>query len=315
MEQPEAMRKATRNRRLLLIFLSFDLLVVFVLGVLWWLGVFKPRGTATPTSFDGQRALDFAVAQTDLGPRTTGTPGGLAAGDLIKANLDAAGWATEFQTFEYQGTVARNVIGRANVGRGPVIILGAHYDTRRRADQDEVDPSAPVIGANDGASGVAVLLELAQTLDLDRVPNEIWLAFFDAEDNGDLDGWDWIIGSRYMADHLDRTDLPQSMILVDMIGDTDQQFYLDSNSDAALSAQLWTVAAQLGYNQHFIPLPRYAMLDDHIPFRELGIPAVDIIDFDYPYWHTTQDTADKLSADSLERVGRTLEAFLESPEP
>jgi len=312
MEQPEAMRITQRRRRWLIIFLSVALLIVIVLGALWWLGAFKPRG---PTTFDGQRALAYAVAQLDLGPRITGSPGGLAAGDYIKTQLEAVGWTVEFQAFEYQGTAARNVIARANVGQGPIIILGAHYDTRRRADHDQVDPTAPVPGANDGASGVAVLLELARTLDLDQVPNEIWMAFFDAEDNGELDGWDWIVGSRYMADHLNLDPLPQAMILVDMVGDADQQIYFDTNSSAALSAQIWTVAAQLGYNQHFIPLPRYAMLDDHIPFRDLGIPAVDIIDFDYPYWHTTQDTADKLSADSLERVGRTLEAYLESPEP
>jgi Zn-dependent M28 family amino/carboxypeptidase len=206
-------------------------------------------------------------------------------------------------------TPARNLIARANIGVGPIIIVGAHYDTRRRADQDEVQPEAPVPGANDGASGVAVLLELARVLDLATVPNEIWLAFFDAEDNGRLDGWEWIAGSTYMAANL--TVEPESMILVDMVGDADQQFYFDNNSDVELNARVWTVAAQLGYGDHFIPLPKYTMTDDHIPFRDRGIPAIDIIDFDYPYWHTTEDTADKVSAESLERVGRTLEAVLE----
>ena len=102
------------------------------------------------------------------------------------------------------------------------------------------------------------------------------------------------------------------MILVDMIGDADQQIYLDRNSDAQLSAQIWSTAAGLGYVQYFIPSPKYAMTDDHIPFINAGIPAVDIIDFDYPAWHTTQDTANKVSAGSLEHVGRTLEAYLES---
>ena len=128
--------------------------------------------------------------------------------------------------------------------------------------------------------------------------------------NGGLDGWDWIVGSTYMAQHLDVE--PKWMILVDMVGDTNQQFYLEGNSDPALSAKIWTTAANLGYGQHFLPLPRYTMEDDHIPFRNRGIPAVDIIDFDYPYWHTMADTADKVSADSLERVGRTLAAFLQT---
>ena len=310
MEQSEAMRTLRRNRRTLLVAFVVVDVVLATLAVLWWLGVFTPRGPAT---FDGDRALTHVAAQMGLGPRITGTPGGLAAGAYITSQLKDAGWTADFQEFTYQGVAARNVIARANVGRGPVIIVGAHYDTRRRADQDAVDPTAPVPGANDGASGVAVLLELARTLDLENVPNEIWLVFFDAEDNGYLDGWEWIAGSRYMAANLKLDPLPEAMLLVDMIGDADQQIYFDTNSNAALSARVWTVAAQLGYSQQFIPLPKYAMLDDHTPFLELGIPAVVIIDFDYPFWHTTQDTTDKLSAASLTRVGRTLETFLESP--
>lgn len=273
----------------------------------WWMGAFSPRDRG---QFDGERAYRDVLAQMEIGPRITGTPGGLAAGDEIARELEAAGWRAGFEPFEYMGTAARNVLGKANAGAGPVIILGAHYDTRRRADQDLDNSLAPVPGANDGASGVAVLLELARSLDRERVPLEVWLAFFDAEDNGRLDGWDWIIGSQYMADQL--TVDPAAMILVDMVGDSDQQFYLEGNSDPVLRAKLWTTAANLGYGQHFVPVIRYTMIDDHIPFRNRGIPAVDIIDFDYPYWHTTADTADKVSALSLERVGRTLEAYLEA---
>ncbi len=275
------------------------------LGLLW-LGF---RSTSAAGEFDGQRAMVHVTAQMQFGPRVTGTAANLAAGDYIAANLKQSGWQAEFQPFEYQGTAARNIIARANTGRGPVIILGAHYDSRRRADRDPQHPTDPVPGANDGASGVAILLELARSLDLGKVPNEIWLAFFDAEDNGGLDGWDWIVGSTYMAQHLDVQ--PAAMILVDMVGDADQQIYLDGNSDAVLSAQIWAIAAKLGYGQQFVPLPRYTMEDDHIPFRNRGIPAVDIIDFDYRYWHTTADTADKVSPASLERVGRTLAAFLQ----
>jgi hypothetical protein len=295
-----------RNR--LVVGSAIALLAILLLAIaaLSWVGAFRPPG---PVNFEGARAYDHVLSQMEIGPRITGTAGGAAAAEYIAAELDAAGWAVEFQPFVYQGVEARNVVARANVGEGPVVILGAHYDTRRRADQDLNQPNEPVPGANDGASGVAVLLELARTLDLNAVPNEIWLAFFDAEDNGRLDGWDWIAGSTYMAANL--TVEPEAMILVDMVGDADQQMYFDNNSDAALSARVWTVAAQLGYGDYFIPLPKFTMLDDHIPFRDRGIPAIDIIDFDYPYWHTTQDTADKVSAQSLERVGRTLEAFLE----
>ncbi len=297
----EAMRKP------ILAITAVVLAVGLLVGAFWWRGGFAPVARG---DFEGERAYGDVLAQMAIGPRMTGTPGGVAAGDLIAAELEAAGWTTELQPFEYMATPARNVIGRANVGEGPIIILGAHYDTRRVADQDLERPTDPVPGANDGASGVAVLLELARTLDLDNVPYEVWLAFFDAEDNGRLDGRDWIAGSRYMADNL--TVAPEAMILVDMIGDADQQLYLEGNSDPVLAAKLWTTAANLGYGQHFIPMLRHTMIDDHIPFKNLGIPAVDIIDFDYPYWHTTADTADKVSAASLERVGRTLEAYLET---
>lgn len=299
--------KTIRSRRNLLLFFVVSLIGVAGLG--WWLSQRPSPPPPGPATFQGDLAYDHVLAQMAFGPRITGTAEHTAAGDYIVAELQALGWEVEIQPFVYQNTPARNFIARANVGRGPVVIVGAHYDTRRRADQDAVDPTAPVPGANDGASGVAILLELARSLALESIPHEIWLTFFDAEDNGNLDGWDWIAGSSYMADHL--TVTPAAMLLVDMVGDADQQIYFDHNSHAELSAEVWRTAAQLGYDEHFLPVARYAMLDDHTPFARRGIPSIDIIDFDYPYWHTTADTADKVSAASLERVGRTLETFLE----
>jgi Zn-dependent M28 family amino/carboxypeptidase len=141
------------------------------------------------------------VAQTDLGPRPTGSEAGWKTGDYIVEQLQRSGWTVETQEFEYQGVKARNIVGKR--GRGPIAIVGAHYDTRRQADSDP-DPAKhtqPVSGANDGASGVAVLLEMARTLDVDKTQREIWLTFFDAEDNGSLtDGIDR--GFNYMAQNL-----------------------------------------------------------------------------------------------------------------
>ena len=105
------------------------------------------------------------------------------------------------------------------------------------------------------------------------------------------------------------------MILLDMVGDQQQDFYYEGNSDPALMVQLWGTAISLGYSQEFIPEFKWSMDDDHIPFIKAGIPSVDIIDFDYPYWHTTQDTCDKLSADSLGRVGRVLQTWLNTDLP
>jgi glutaminyl-peptide cyclotransferase len=299
--------EAIRTRRVLWLVLVVLFVAAGAALAAWRLGFLSRKA---PPQFDGSLAYAQVLRQMDFGPRITGTDGNYAAGSNIVQTLRERGWQADFQPFDYKGVHARNIIARANVGQGPVIILGAHYDTRRRADRDPEHLDQPVPGADDGASGVAVLLELASSLNLSQIHHEIWLAFFDAEDNGDLDGWDWIVGSTYMARNL--TVKPQSMILVDMVGDADQNIYIDSNSDAQLSAQIWAVAAQLGYVQNFIPVPRYAMLDDHTPFAQAGIPAVDVIDFDYPYWHTVADTADKVSPASLERVGRTLEAFLEN---
>ena len=267
-------------------------------------------GAPEPVMFGGEAAYAHVTGQCDLGFRPTGSPAGWATGDYIIAELEAQGWTVETEEFTYRETPVRNITGRSSSGsegEGPVIILGAHYDTRRSADEE--DPNVPVMGANDGASGVAVLLELARTLDRDKLQNQVWLAFFDAEDNGRLDGWEWCVGSTYMAAHLEVT--PEAVVVVDMIGDADQQLYLERNSDADLQTHLWEIAATLGYTDTFISEYRWAMLDDHLPFAQRGIPAVDIIDFDYPYWHTTQDTPDKVSAESLERVGRVLEVWLE----
>jgi glutaminyl-peptide cyclotransferase len=298
------------SRRALVVLCALGLAALITGGL--WMSV--PQRTQEHLQFSGAQAYRQVSAQIEFGPRVTGSAANLAAGNYIEAQLRKYGWVTEFQSFTYKDAPVRSIIARANQGVGPIIILGAHYDSRRRADQDKNQPSEPVPGANDGASGVAVLLELARVLNLKQTPYEIWLAFFDAEDNGGLDGWDWIVGSTYMAKHL--TVAPQAMILLDMVGDADQQFYFDRNSDAALSAQIWEVAAKQGYVDYFIPEARWAMLDDHTPFAQHGIPAVDIIDFDYgpsnSYWHTTADTVDKVDPGSLERVGRTLAAFLQT---
>jgi Zn-dependent M28 family amino/carboxypeptidase len=262
---------------------------------------------ALAATFSGRGAFAHVEAQMKIGPRPTGSEAWRATGDYIVRQLKVAGWAVEEERHAYQGTRIRNIIGRK--GTGPVVIIGAHYDTRLRADQDRANRTAPVPGANDGASGVAVLLELARTLDIRKLTREVWLAFFDAEDNGDLDGWEWTVGSRFMAQHLKVR--PEVVIVVDMVGDRDQQLYYEGNSDPEWSRRIWAVAHRLGYGEHFIPVVKHSVYDDHIPFAQKGIPSVDIIDFDYPYWHTLEDTIDKVSAESLERVGRTLQALLE----
>ena len=287
-------------------------------GYIGYQAIPKPTPTPIPRqTFDGALALQQVEAQMRLGPRPTGSEANLRLGDYITQTLNALGWQATVQDFTYRDTPARNILahrpaqGKQASGKRPVVLIGAHYDTRLFADNDpDVSKrSQPVPGANDGASGVAVLLELARSLDAPVMQDDVWLAFFDAEDNGRLNGWDFIAGSRYLAQNLPVT--PEVVVVVDMIGDANQQLYLEKNSDEKYQQALWRIAARLGYQAAFIAQPKWTMTDDHIPFKEAGIPAVDIIDFDYPYWHTTQDTVDKLSPDSLERVGRVLEYWLE----
>jgi len=260
------------------------------------------------STFDGERALQDVAYQMSLGPRLPGSDAHKKAVNWMADSLQEAGWEVEVQDAEMLGHPIQNLVAKRGSGE-PWIILGAHYDNRFYADHDP-DPAArelPVPGANDGASGVAVLLELARVLPQD-FGGQIWLVFFDAEDNGGIEGWDWILGSRAFADAL--TSEPDKVVIVDMIGDADLDIYLEANSDAALAAELWQQAAELGHGEVFINSVKYSMLDDHSPFLGLGIPAVDIIDFDYPYWHTRADTLDKISAHSLQVVGETLLAWL-----
>ncbi len=276
-----------------------------------------PSATQAALLFDGGAAMSHVEAQMAFGPRPTGSDASRQTAEYILTTLADLGWEVESWPFEYQGVEGQNLVARAGEAGGPILVFGAHYDTRLYADRDPVAPQDPVPGANDGASGVAVLLELARVLNHGTVEGQVWLAFFDAEDNGDLDGWEYAAGSRIFVEQMGIT--PEYLVLVDMVGDADQDIYYEGNSDLHLRAHLWAIAAELGYEAYFIPEVRYYLQDDHIPFAEQGIPAVDIIDFDYPYWHTTEDTIDKVSPDSLERVGRVLQTFLERggsyPEP
>lgn len=256
--------------------------------------------------FSGEQAMQHAAAQMAFIPRDPGTEGSRMCGNYILEQLELFGWQTEEQPFTYRDTACRNLIGKR--GSGPVLVIGAHYDTRRRADRDSPDlRDMPVPGANDGASGVAVLLELARIIDPEELGRTIWLVFFDAEDNGGLDGWDWIAGSRYMVRNLNTT--PQGMVLADMVGDAALNLPYERRSTAALKQAIWQVAADLGYDA-FVPEPGYFILDDHVPFLEAGIAAVDIIDLDYDDWHKTTDTLDKIRPGSLEAVGRTIQQWL-----
>jgi len=262
---------------------------------------------ADERTFSGERAMAHVETLVAMGPRHVGSEGNEAAAAYIEKELEEHGWEVELQEFAHRGLPVRNVLGTK--GQGPLVILGTHYDTRPLADRDPQDRSLPVPGANDGGSGTAVLLELARVLD-ERATDQvtIQLAFFDAEDRAGLGGWNGCVGSYHAAASL--TERPAYVIIVDMVGDNPQELYYEWSSTLWLQERIWALAHELGYQHSFVAEHRHNIIDDHTPFLQQGIPAALIIDFDYIYWHTTLDTPDKLSAASLERVGRVLETLL-----
>jgi Zn-dependent M28 family amino/carboxypeptidase len=250
------------------------------------------------------------------GPRIPGTAAHRAIGDWLEAELRQRADSVEVQRFTHVSAsgdtlLLRNVIGRFQPANPSRVLLLAHWDTKPHADLDP-DPakrSLPVPGANDGASGVAVLLGVAEALHRARPSLGVDLVFVDGEDYGSFEGDapDNLLGSRYFAANLPPGYRPLFAVLFDMVGDRDQQFEQEGYSlDRApeVVERVWTRAEEIGLGRVFRPRRGQYLTDDHIPLLRAGIHAIDVIDFDYPYWHTTSDTVDKVSAASLANVGR-----------
>jgi glutaminyl-peptide cyclotransferase len=257
---------------------------------------------------DAQRAYNDVTYQLDLGPRIMGSTAHEEAARWIVANLKESGWQVEIQETLIASQSVKNIIAKRGSG-APWVVIASHYDSRAIADQDPNPElhNQPVPGANDGASTVAILLELARVIPT-NLNKQVWLVFFDDEDNGNSSEVGWSIGSKYFVSQLHGK--PDSVVILDMLGDRNLDIYMEKNSNPELNNQIWAIAKELGYSQ-FIPSYKYAIIDDHLPFIEAGIPAVDVIDFDYLYWHTTQDTLDKISGESLKAAGDTILAWLE----
>lgn len=281
--------------------------VILIFGLI--LAGMRPEFNKKKSPFDGKRAYRDVQIQVSYGARLPGSPAHEKTRVYIEKTLRETGWQVVERRFSYIKTWNTNI--RAGKSSDtPLVIIGAHYDSRKYADRDQTlsNRLKPVPGANDGASGVAALLEIGRVLPPD-LAEHIWLVFFDAEDNGGIHGWDWIAGSRAYVEALQGK--PEAVVILDMVGDKHLNIYQEGNSDLALTEQIWEKAAELGYGETFIGDEKYRMLDDHIPFIEAGIPAVDIIDFDYPVWHTIDDTVDKVSPSSLQIVGDVVLAWLE----
>jgi len=284
--------------------------------------------------FDGYRAFELLEKQVALGPRFPGSPGHAALVSLLTDHLKPIAHELKIQRtsqnhpYQKSRLSITNILARFNPQARKHVLLLAHYDTRPIADRDP-DPgnrSKPILGANDGASGVAILLMLADILAGEAPPIGVDLLFVDAEDmgrSGDLDNFS--LGTKAFLPEMNELlggSRPQYAVLVDMVGDAELTLPMEYHSwrDARqLVLRIWNLARELGYDQFQFEIGA-AVYDDHVPLLEAGIPAVDIIDFDYPnteknYWHTLEDTPDKCSAESLEAVGTVLTTLIYSERP
>jgi glutaminyl-peptide cyclotransferase len=272
-----------------------------------------------PPSFDGESAFTFLREQCDIGPRYPGSPGHGEIQRYLVDKLTAFGANVSVQPFEAvtsRGDTLHlvNIIGNYSAGAGKRILLGAHYDTRPRADRDGIpaNRATPIIGANDGASGVAVLLEIARLLGATKPPVGVDIVFFDGEDYGEEGvARDYLFGSRRFAAGL-RGYRPAAVIVVDMVGERDSRIPVEGFSAAAspaLCRRIFGIAETLGV-PNFVDSQGSSIMDDQLPFIQAGLQAIDLIDFDYPYWHTLGDTPDKCAPASLAAVGRVLLHFI-----
>ncbi|MGB7024739.1 MAG: M28 family peptidase [Candidatus Acidiferrales bacterium] len=269
--------------------------------------------------FDGQRAYDYTAKLVSFGPRPSGSDAIKKTQEYISSELRADGCQIDDDNFNAQtpiGNIAmKNIVAKApGTGKSKdVILLLTHYDTKRLDN---------FVGAEDGGSSTGLMLEMARLLCGKKQPLAIWMAFLDGEEavNPQWGDDDHTYGSRQMAANLELTGQSKNVkavILVDMIGQKGLRIPKESTSTAWLTDLIWSTAARLGYQNIFVS-ESGPVDDDHDPFLAKGIPSVDIIDLnDYineGYWHTPQDTMDKISPKSLAVVGHVVLASVDELE-
>lgn len=276
--------------------------------------------------FDEDHAFSYLVAQCDFGPRNPGSDGYYACLDYLITELDQSANEIILQDFSYQERRynkqynLQNIIARFNPDSEFQTVISAHWDTRPWADQEDLrqDRDQPIIGANDGASGVAILLELAKIMGENPPPIGVNLVFFDGEDLGvPGENETYCQGSRFFAKNLP-IPRPDEAINLDMVGDKQLVLPIERYSleyHPKLVRHLWDRAKDMGLDA-FIGRVDYAIYDDHIPLNEIaGIPSIDIIDFKYPnsyanFWHTMNDIPENCSEESLGQVGALMVDYI-----
>jgi glutaminyl-peptide cyclotransferase len=272
---------------------------------------------APKTDFDGEQAFAMLKKQVSFGPRV---PGSEAHGACLQWLVETlGGYTTHVEKQQFMGTnpgwkiPMYNVIARFNPDAEKQVVVCAHWDTRPTADED-LNPdnrSTAIDGANDGASGVAVLLELARVFSKRPPQIGVTLIFYDGEDIGP-DITNMLLGSAHWALH-QIPEKPAYGILLDMIGDKDLRVPVESYSlemAKPIVKKVYGMAERLGMEETFPYVEGLMISDDHVAMNQHGVPTIDLIDFTYPYWHTLKDTVDKCSAQSLQKVGTLVEAVL-----
>ena len=274
------------------------------------------RGSSSGTPFSGKTALKHAVALAGIGPRYPGSPGHEKAAQYILSEIDRLGVKPEVDSFAAQTPLGpigmKNILVKFPGKTDRVVLVGGHWDTKR-------ETRFAFVGANDGGSSTGFLLELARVLK-NSPPADIgvWLAFFDGEEP--LRDWtrtDSLYGSRRMAGQFRAAGTHRNIaavVIVDMIGDRDLDLLRDLNSTGWLNEMARDVAGRLTLTV-FGDMTT-SVEDDHVPFAAIGLPVIDLIDLNYgpnnSYWHTAQDTPDKLSAESLTAVGRLVLGLIDA---
>jgi Zn-dependent M28 family amino/carboxypeptidase len=275
-------------------------------------------GSPGGTGFSGGRAFEDLKRIVALGPRPSGSPALAKTRQEISRQLKLAGLAAEEDNFTAStplGSVPMtNLIVRIPGERKNIVVVAGHYETKRIDD-------FKFVGANDGGSSTAFLIELARVLAARKNKLTYWLVFFDGEEAFvDFSATDGLYGSRHLVQKLTASgelSRIEAVLVVDMVADAELDIHRESNSTPQLTDRVFSAARRLGYNRHFRDDPRY-YIDDHVPFVNAGVAAVDLLDFNYGrgnrYWHSAEDTLDKCSPVSLTIVGRVVMATLEDLE-
>ncbi len=279
--------------------------------------LFSNSLTATVPAFRKTDAFALLEKQCAFGPRVPGTKAHQKCLDFLAAEFKKQTPRVTLQSFPMRDRLRKrdvtltNLIASFGKSSRRRLLFCAHWDSRQKSemDPDPANRSKPVPGANDGASGVAVLLETASILKIHPPAVGVDLVLFDGEDGGEEGQFStWCLGSAHFASRWPRASYPEYAVLLDMVGGRDARLPVEINSRRYapdVVNRVWGKARSLGLRP-FQMTDGYEVVDDHMELIKVGIPAVDIIDLDYPFWHTTADTPDKCSPESLEAVGTLL---------